>query len=291
MTRLAHPLPGSTATGSFGWRPAFTENGVYVPAMLHNGQDYGAPTGTPIRAAHSGRIIWSGWDPVGGGWGIQLQHDDGWSTLYFHMSHRSTDVTIGQRVTTGQTIGRVGMSGLATGPHLHFMLRINGQDLDPVPYLTSTPAPLEPMGEIMSYYKTKKAFRDDLMHLIRYSVPRAKFNAGIKDAKGKVIIENLASSLRRAHTIGRQNRIKNDRMEGKIDALGVAIQQLSGGQIDMAAIEKAAFDGAAKGAADVEAHEVAELLQLSVKQDETDEEEIEVLLNLDSDDATDQTND
>lgn len=138
--KLSHPLPGAEPTGSFRPRPAFTENGVYVPAMLHNGQDYGAPTGTAIRAAHAGRVIWSGWDPVGGGWGIQLQHDDGWSTLYFHMSHRSTDVTIGQRVTTGQTIGRVGMSGLATGPHLHFMLRRNGQDIDPVPYIVATPA-------------------------------------------------------------------------------------------------------------------------------------------------------
>lgn len=158
---LAHPLPGAAATGGFRWRPAFTENGVHVPAMLHNGQDYGAPAGTPIRAAHAGTVVWSGWDNLGGGWGVMLTHADGWSTLYLHMQARSTDVTIGQRVSTGQTIGRVGMSGLATGNHLHFMLRVNGQDVDPVPYIRTAPsAPFSPaiaeeIGDEMFVIKLK----------------------------------------------------------------------------------------------------------------------------------------
>lgn len=139
------------------------------------------------------------------------------------------------------------------------------------------------LGGVMSYYSNKKAFRNDLMHLIRYSVPRARFNAGIEDSKGKPIVENLASSLRRAHTIGRQNRIKNDRIEGKVDALGVAIEQLSGGQIDMAAIEKAAYEGAANGAADVEAREVAELLEVSVRLDDIDDADDAAFLDADDD--------
>lgn len=140
--RLVHPLPGSTPTGVFGWRDAFTENGIWIPSMFHNGQDYAAPLGAPIRAAHDGTILWSGWDVIGGGWGVQILHHDGHSTLYLHMRERSVDVTIGQTVKAGQTIGRVGMTGTATGPHLHFMLRIGGADVDPVPYLSAVPAPI-----------------------------------------------------------------------------------------------------------------------------------------------------
>lgn len=137
---LSHPLPGSRPTGGFGWRPAFTENGVHVPAMLHNGQDYGANSGTPILAAHDGKVIWNAWDNLGGGWGVQILHPNGWSTLYLHMRERSTHVAVGQNVRAGQTIGRVGATGLATGAHLHFMLRLNGVDVDPVPYIGKKPA-------------------------------------------------------------------------------------------------------------------------------------------------------
>lgn len=141
---LTHPLPGSTPTGGFRWRDAFTENGVYVPAMLHNGQDYGANAGTPILAAHDGKVIWAGWDRDGGN-GIQIQHPDGWSTLYFHMN-APTWRKVGERMVGGKSIiGHVGMSGLATGNHLHFMLRENGKDLDPVPYITgAAPKPSTP---------------------------------------------------------------------------------------------------------------------------------------------------
>jgi len=91
----------------------------------HKGTDYGAPTGTPIKAAGTGRVIHAGWK---GGYGrtVVLQHGDNITTLYAHMSRIGKGIKKGARVKLGQTIGYVGSSGMATGPHLHYEFRING---------------------------------------------------------------------------------------------------------------------------------------------------------------------
>lgn len=144
--RLTDPLPGCTLTDGFGWRGAIPSIGV--PAQLHNGQDMAAPHGTPILAAHDGTVIWAGWDRVGGGNGVQISTGQ-YSTLYFHMNEPAT-VRVGQSVHAGDVIGYVGSTGAATGPHLHFMLRLPGGDVDPMPYLTSTPTgdPMPTANEI-----------------------------------------------------------------------------------------------------------------------------------------------
>lgn len=132
---LVHPLPGGTPTGGFRWRPAFTENGVHVPAMLHNGQDWGAPAGTLIRAAHAGTVSGVFYDAAqGGGWMVRIHAHFGY-TMYGHMLRQSPYVKVGDKVAAGQTIGEVGATGLATGTHLHFILNLNGRDVDPMPYI------------------------------------------------------------------------------------------------------------------------------------------------------------
>ncbi len=85
----------------------------------HLGVDYGAPMGTPVQALGNGRVIFAGWDGEGGNM-IRLRHANGYQTLYLHLS--IILVHVGQRVRQGQTIGRVGMTGLATGPHLDFRI-------------------------------------------------------------------------------------------------------------------------------------------------------------------------
>lgn len=142
---LSHPLPGAAATGGFRWRPAFTENGVHVPAMLHNGADFGAPAGTPIRAAHAGKITLIDWDGPGG-WSVMITASFG-RTYYAHMREKSTDVRVGQNVVAGQIIGRVGMTGTATGNHLHFMLDLGRGWIDPMPYIHTTPSPQPTPGQ------------------------------------------------------------------------------------------------------------------------------------------------
>ena len=96
----------------------------------HQGVDYAAPTGTPIKAAGDGRV-----DFVGrkGGYGnaIILGHGGAISTLYGHMSHFAKNLRTGMHVKQGQTIGYVGSTGAATGPHLHYEYRVNGMHKNP----------------------------------------------------------------------------------------------------------------------------------------------------------------
>jgi murein DD-endopeptidase MepM/ murein hydrolase activator NlpD len=95
----------------------------------HRGVDYAAPTGTPIRAAGDGKVLFRG---VQGGYGntIVLQHGGNVTTLYGHLS-RFGNARAGARVSQGDVIGYVGSSGLATGPHLHYEYRVNGAHRNP----------------------------------------------------------------------------------------------------------------------------------------------------------------
>jgi len=97
----------------------------------HKGTDYAAATGTPIRATGDGKVIFAGRK---GGFGncIVIQHGQGYETLYGHMSKFGKGVSTGTRVSQGQVIGYVGMTGLASGPHLHYEFHVNGQVRNPV---------------------------------------------------------------------------------------------------------------------------------------------------------------
>jgi murein DD-endopeptidase MepM/ murein hydrolase activator NlpD len=95
----------------------------------HHGIDYAAPAGTPVYAAGSGQIKFRG---VQGGYGnvLQIDHGNGIVTVYGHLSRFAAN-RVGTRVERGETVAYVGMTGLATGPHLHFEYRINGDYVDP----------------------------------------------------------------------------------------------------------------------------------------------------------------
>jgi murein DD-endopeptidase MepM/ murein hydrolase activator NlpD len=106
----------------------------------HKGVDYAAPTGTPIRAAGDGKIAFRGWKSGYGNF-IIVQHNAHISTAYGHMSRFASE-RLGEHVKQGEIIGYVGMTGLATGPHLHYEFRIDGVHRDP---LTVTLPPPEPL--------------------------------------------------------------------------------------------------------------------------------------------------
>lgn len=97
----------------------------------HRGVDYAAPTGTPIRAAGNGKIAFRGWK---NGYGnvVEIAHGEGRTTLYGHMSRFASNLRAGQKVSQGQVVGYVGMTGLATGPHLHYEFRVGGVHRDPL---------------------------------------------------------------------------------------------------------------------------------------------------------------
>jgi len=96
----------------------------------HWGTDYAAATGTPIWAAASGKIIYRG-RRGGAGNAVILRHPNGMVTQYFHMSKFAKGQKVGQYVKQKQVIGYVGATGLATGPHLHFGVKVNGRHVDP----------------------------------------------------------------------------------------------------------------------------------------------------------------
>ena len=99
-------------------------------AAFHRGIDVAAPTGTPIVAARSGTVVFSGWSTSGYGNLVRIRHSDGSETWYAHASRLL--VSVGQHVSQGQRIALVGSTGLSTGPHLHFELHIGGVAIDPL---------------------------------------------------------------------------------------------------------------------------------------------------------------
>ncbi len=122
--RLRRPVSGRI-TSKFGYRI----HPIYKVRKMHTGVDFAASRGTPIHAAAAGVVVHSGrW----GGYGncVIIDHGGGLATLYAHCS--SLAVAVGEKVKQGQVIARVGSTGLATGPHLHFEVRKNGTPVDPM---------------------------------------------------------------------------------------------------------------------------------------------------------------
>ena len=107
----------------------------------HKGVDYAAPTGTPIHAAGDGVIKYRGWENGYGNF-VLIQHNKDISTAYGHMSRFAAGERVGSRVKQGQIIGYVGMTGLATGPHLHYEFRVDGVQRNPQTVTLPKPEPL-----------------------------------------------------------------------------------------------------------------------------------------------------
>lgn len=96
---------------------------------FHTGIDFPAPMGCAVRAAAHGRVTWAGWRDGGWGYLVAVAHGGGVRTMYAHLS--GIGVRRGQRVGAGDLLGAVGASGHATGPHLHFEMRLRGAAVDP----------------------------------------------------------------------------------------------------------------------------------------------------------------
>ena len=122
------PLPTGRMTSSFGIR----SNPFTGHPTFHAGIDLGAPTGTDVYAARDGRVSGTGKDPVLGNF-VRIDHGDGYESVYGHLS--VIVISLHQEVRSGMILGRVGSTGMSTGPHLHFEIRRQGHPQDPVPLL------------------------------------------------------------------------------------------------------------------------------------------------------------
>ncbi|MBK9548974.1 MAG: M23 family metallopeptidase [Gemmatimonadetes bacterium] len=123
----------------------------------HEGIDYAANSGTPVRAASEGQIVRAGW---AGGYGrlVEIRHRNGITTRYAHLSSISVKARPGARVGQGDIIGNVGSSGLSSGPHLHYEFRVNGTARDPRSVKMETGAPL-PKGDLVAFRQERDRLR------------------------------------------------------------------------------------------------------------------------------------
>ena len=158
---LRSPLEFSRISSGFS-------TGRFHPVLkkwrAHKGIDYAAPTGAGVKAVADGIVAVAAWD---GGYGnfIILEHEGSYSTVYGHLSAFAKGLRKGQRVRQGQFIGRVGATGLATGPHLHYEFRINGIQRDPLKEPMPEGKPVDPRYMAAFYESTKPSMaRLDMLH-------------------------------------------------------------------------------------------------------------------------------
>lgn len=130
---LSWPMHGARITQPFGPSNLVLEPPLGPYAHFHTGVDLAAPLGTPVLAAADGIVVAVAHTRVGYGYYVMIAHGGGAITLYAHLLQ--TDVSEGDRVSRGKRIGLEGSTGLSTGPHLHFEVRINDQVADPQLYL------------------------------------------------------------------------------------------------------------------------------------------------------------
>lgn len=124
---LRTPVEGARLTSGFGMR----HHPIMGYSRMHEGVDFGAPSGTPIFAAGAGIVEEAG---VQSGYGrcIRIRHSGKLSTAYAHMSHFARGITRGTRVSQGDVIGYVGSTGVSTGPHLHYEVLVDNRKVNPL---------------------------------------------------------------------------------------------------------------------------------------------------------------
>lgn len=123
------PAFGPWGTGAFSWPVSARYLTGFDFTSYHLGIDIAASTGTPISASDSGTVIYAGWNDTGYGYMVEIDHNNGYQTLYGHMS--SVGVRCGDNVGAGQYIGSAGSTGRSTGAHLHYEVRYNGGFVNP----------------------------------------------------------------------------------------------------------------------------------------------------------------
>jgi murein DD-endopeptidase MepM/ murein hydrolase activator NlpD len=146
---------GETRSG-FGMR----RHPILGYSRMHTGVDWAAPIGTPIFAAGNGTVIKAGRES-GYGNRVEIQHANGYITTYNHMSGFARGITEGVRVRQGQVVGYLGMTGLATGPHLHYEVIINGRFVDPMQVKLARTRELD--SRMMSLFKRERDRIDGLI--------------------------------------------------------------------------------------------------------------------------------
>jgi murein DD-endopeptidase MepM/ murein hydrolase activator NlpD len=152
---LASPMEFSRVTSGFAMRM----HPILQRMRAHRGVDYAAPTGTPVRVVGEGTVTFAGWRN-GYGKVVEVQHAQNKSTLYAHLSR--IDVKRGQRIDQGSRVGLVGMTGWATGPHLHFEFLVGGVHQDPLTLARNSQSLTLDMASRLRFNEAAEALRGKL---------------------------------------------------------------------------------------------------------------------------------
>ena len=155
---MRKPINGGEMRSTFGMR----RHPILGYYKMHTGVDWaGVPVGTPILATGNGTIAKAGWTN-GYGRHIEIQHANGYLTTYSHMSGFAKGMEAGTKVQLGQVIGYLGSTGLATGPHIHYEVKINDNFVDPM--RIKLPQGRELNGELLAGFKQERDRIDAMMN-------------------------------------------------------------------------------------------------------------------------------
>ena len=133
LKKFTTPTESQRYTAYCGDRRTYVYTNGKSSTSLHYGNDYGVPTGTEVRSCAAGKVVMAE-TRISTGWSVVVEHLPGLYSLYYHMSELS--VKEGDMVSQGQLLGKSGATGLATGPHLHWEVRLNGSAVRPEFFLT-----------------------------------------------------------------------------------------------------------------------------------------------------------
>ena len=133
LKKFTTPTTSQRYTAYCGDRRTYVYTNGKSSTSLHYGNDYGVPTGTEVRSCAAGKVVMAE-NRISTGWSLVVEHLPGLYSLYYHMSELS--VKEGDMVNQGQLLGKSGATGLATGPHLHWEVRLNGSAVRPEFFLT-----------------------------------------------------------------------------------------------------------------------------------------------------------
>jgi murein DD-endopeptidase MepM/ murein hydrolase activator NlpD len=158
---LRYPLKFTRVSSNFGNR----FHPIKKEWRRHAGTDFAAPSGTPVMAASDGRVKFAGWQNGYGNF-VLIEHRGGYVTGYGHLKGFAKGLKAGQRVSQGDVIGYVGSTGWATGPHLHYEVRIGGKAQDPLKIALPAPEPL-PARELARFRQETGPLLEKLALLTR----------------------------------------------------------------------------------------------------------------------------
>lgn len=175
---IGNPVPGGRRNDGFGWRI----HPILHRPEFHNGVDFDAPMGSPIVAAGDGEVIKIS-SEKGYGKYVRVKHDFGYTTTYAHISGTAKGLKVGDRVSQGQVIAFIGSTGLSTGPHLYYELRMGNKYADPTN--TKIQAGTVLQGDALSEYHREVVRVDDIAKFVVASA-RSVANA-VGDGIEKVV--------------------------------------------------------------------------------------------------------